>query len=405
MLHAETTRLSAFPPMLGPAPGARVPRAAIRAAAVHIPADRITNEELVASFNAYVVRENLRRAAAGEPLLEPSSASFIEEASGIRARHVLDKTGILDPERMVPALAERPVDALSIQAEFALESARPAVEESGIAPGEIDLVICACSHHQRPYPAIAIEVQAALGAAGAAFDMNVACSSATFGLHLAHRMVAAGAARNVLVVSPEIMSGHLNFRDRKTHFIFGDASTSVIVGAPADARRNGGANGPCAAGRSAPTYEILDSRVWTGFSSNIRSDFGFLNRTAPETAGSDDKLVTQVGNRVFKDIVPAASRFLKDMLDRNDLTTEDVSRFWLHQANLKLNKAIVRQVLGHEDMARAPAVLGEIGNVASPGSIVAFHRTREEVPVGGLGLICSFGGGYSMGCLLMRRLA
>ena len=99
----------------------------------------------------------------------------------------------------------------------------------GSQAADIDMVICAASHHQRPYPAIAIEIQHALGIEGAAFDMGLGCSSAAAGLHVAFNLVRTGAQRRVLVVTPEIITAHLNFRDRQTHFIFGDASTAMVV--------------------------------------------------------------------------------------------------------------------------------------------------------------------------------
>ena len=366
----------------------------LRGVGVFIPPDVITNAELVESFNAYVADENQRRSADGRSLLESSNTRFIVEASGIEERHVLEKHGILDPSRMMPDFAERPNDALSIQAEFGLASARRAIADAQIEPHEIDLVICSCAHHQRPYPAIAIEIQRALGASGAAFDMNVACSSTTFAMHIGAQMVRSGAARNVLVCSPEIMSGHLNFRDRKTHFIFGDASASLVISA-----RN--AEGPAAT----PRYEIIQSEIWTEFSSNIRSNFGFLNRTTPQTADGVDRLVTQVGNRVFKDVVLAAGRFLKEFLKRSGLGVGEIERFWLHQANLKMIRALMRNISGEELPERVPITLADIGNVAAPGSIIAFERTRSEPPVGAHGIICSFGAGYSIGCLLLRRIA
>ena len=357
---------------------------------VFIPEPVITNEELVESFNTYVRDENEARAARGEPPLEGSSPGFIAEASGVRERHVLEKTGILDPARMVPYLPERRDDELSVQAEFGFASAQVALADAGLTAADIDLVICSCAHHQRPYPAIAIEIQRALGCGGAAFDMNVACSSTTFAMHIAAQMVKSGAIRNAIVCSPEIMSGHLNFRDRKTHFIFGDASASVVIGG---APKSGGT----------PAYEIVKSDIWTEMSSNIRSNFGFLNRASPETAGRDDKLVTQVGNKVFRDVVTAASRMIRGFLDSAGVGVPKIERFWLHQANIKMNRALMRQVAGDELTDRVPITLADIGNVASPGSIIAFERTRGEVPVGGLGLICSFGAGYSIGALLLRR--
>jgi beta-ketodecanoyl-[acyl-carrier-protein] synthase len=368
--------------------------AALCGVGVFVPPDKISNDELVESFNHYVDAANKQRLASGDQILEPSSAEFILEASGISNRHVLDKSGILDPNRMVPNLPERLDDALSIQAEFAVKSARLALSDASMEPSDIDLVICSCAHHQRPYPAIAIEIQKALGCGGAAFDMNVACSSTTFAMHIAVQMVQSGAATNVLVCSPEIMSGHLNHRDRKTHFIFGDASASVIIGRC----------GKPILGDTHPRYEILKTNIWTEFSSNIRSNFGFLNRTSPETAGSDDKLVTQVGNKVFKDIVFAASKHIRNFLRKEGLAVEQMHRLWLHQANLKMLRALVKH-LGQDDFEhRVPIILNNIGNVASPGSLIAFERTRDEVPVGGYGLISSFGAGYSIGCLLLKRI-
>jgi beta-ketodecanoyl-[acyl-carrier-protein] synthase len=360
---------------------------------VYLPPDTISNEELVTTFNRRVETDNAKRAIIGEPALPSTESGFILEASGIRNRHVLDKTGILDPARMVPNLAERLDDALSIQAEFAVSSARLALADAGLSPSDIDLVICSCAHHQRPYPAIAIEIQKALGCRGAAFDMNVACSSTTFAMHLAAHIVRSGAASNVLVCSPEIMSGHLNHLDRKSHFIFGDASVSVII------------SNTAAEGQGRPRYEILKSDIWTEFSSNIRSNFGFLNRTSPETAQSDDKLVTQVGNKVFKDIVFAASRHIKCFLHDTGMSIGEIHRLWLHQANLKMLRALVKH-LGSVDFEECvPIILDEIGNVASPGSLIAFARTRDEVPVGAHGLLCSFGAGYSIGCLLLKRIS
>ncbi len=366
--------------------------AAILGSGVAIPPERIDNEELVASYNAHVAAENALRAARRQPPLEYSSVAFIAEASGIHARHVLNRSGVLDPARMVPLLPERSNGCLSIQAEFAVLSARQALADAGLDAGDIDLVICACAHHQRPYPAIAIEVQKALGCGGAAFDMNVACSSATFATHVAAQMVQTAAARNVLVCSPEIMSGHLNYRDRKTHFIFGDASAALVIG-----RRAGETN---AAG---VVFDIVASDVWTDFSSNIRSNFGFLNRTAPVCGPTDDKLVTQVGQKVFRDIVNVASQRIAGFVDGHGLRVQDLARLWLHQANLKLIQALVRRLGGPELLDRAPIVLDEIGNVASPGSIIAFHRTRTDVPRGGFGLISAFGAGYSIGSLLIKR--
>ena len=204
--------------------------AVISGSGLFTPSETISNEELVASFNAWVDLYNDTHAdeiASGE--LEPkthSSAEFIEKASGIKSRYVINKGGILDPHRMVPNIPERDNAEPSVMCEIACHAAREAMAAAQVAPDEIDAVIVAASNMQRAYPAMAIEVQAALGAKGFAFDMNVACSSATFGIQQASDAVKSGSARRVLVVNPEICTGHLNFRDRDSHFIFGDVATA-----------------------------------------------------------------------------------------------------------------------------------------------------------------------------------
>src|SRR5919108_6166055 len=170
-------------------------RAAISGIGVEIPEARITNEELVASFNGWVDKENAKRAAAGEPLLQKSDREFILHASGVRERHVLVLEGILDPERMAPRIPPRDDSELSVMAEFGVKSAKRALDHAGLTGADIDMVICAASHHQRPYPAMGIEIQNALGINGAAFDMALGCSSAAAGLHVAFNLVRTGAQR------------------------------------------------------------------------------------------------------------------------------------------------------------------------------------------------------------------
>ena len=204
-------------------------RVVISGIGTEIPRDAVSNEELVATFNIWVDRENARRELTGGEPLQKSDTDFIVYASGVKSRHFLVADGILDPDRMTPRVPPRADDELSVEAEFGLAAARRALDHAGLSGADVDLVICAASHQQRPYPAIAIEIQKEIGAAGAAFDMNLGCSSAAAALHVAFNLVRAGAHRRVLIVTPEIISGHLNFRDRQTHFIFGDAAVAMVV--------------------------------------------------------------------------------------------------------------------------------------------------------------------------------
>jgi beta-ketodecanoyl-[acyl-carrier-protein] synthase len=243
---------------------------------------------------------------------------------------------------------------------------------------------------QRAYPAMAVEIQNALGINGFGFDMNVACSSATFGVQAAADMIRAGNARALLVVNPEICSGHLNWRDRDSHFIFGDVATAILLERREDA--NGG-------------WEILATRLLTQFSNNIRNNFGFLNRGAPEGVGKPDKLFVQEGRKVFKEVVPMVAELIVTHLQDTGHDPKALKRLWLHQANINMNDFIARKVLGRDPHpGEAPNILDEYANTSSAGSIISFHKYNEDLKSGDLGLICSFGAGYSAGSVIVRKM-
>ncbi|MCO5792276.1 MAG: beta-ketoacyl-ACP synthase III [Blastomonas sp.] len=369
-------------------------RPVISATGLFTPADSISNDELVESFNAYVAQHNAQHAAAIEAgemtALQPSSVEFIEKASGIKARKVLSKASILDTNVMCPRFDERPNEEISVLAEIGVAAARDALARAGRDAKDVDAVLVACSNLQRAYPAIAIEVQDALGIEGFGFDMNVACSSATFGIQTAADFIRAGNARSVLVVSPEICSGHLNWRDRDSHFIFGDVATAVLV-EDADFA-------------PASHWDILGTQLKTRFSNNIRNNFGFLNRTAPESRDDADKLFVQEGRKVFKEVVPMVGELITDHIARLGIAPEQLRRLWLHQANAGMNRLIAQRVLGHEASEdESPTVLDTYANTSSAGSIIAFHLHHDDLKPGDTGLICSFGAGYSAGSVVIRK--
>lgn len=379
-------------------------KAVISSTGLWTPDQSISNEELVVAFNAYVEKwnsENADAIAAGTlDALAPSSAEFIEKASGIKRRYVLSKDPILDPNIMAPRLPARDNSEPSVLAEMAVKAAEDALTRAGKTASDIDAVIVACSNLQRGYPAVAVEVQDLLGIEGFGFDMNVACSSATFGLEAARGLIYGGQARSVLVLNPEICTAHLNFKDRDSHFIFGDVATAILV------ERDDVA--------PASHWEIIGAKLITKFSNNIRNNFGFLNHTAPEDDGMQgdrgrkgltDKLFTQNGRSVFKEVVPMVAKLITAEAAKLDIDPNSLKRLWLHQANLNMNVLIAKKVLG-KDVAieQAPVVLDEYANTSSAGSIIAFHKHSEDFTDGQTGLICSFGAGYSAGAVFVRKV-
>ncbi len=355
----------------------------------------ISNEELVDAYNEYAQWHNQRYSSAisdGTKQAKPlSSAEFVEKASGIKSRYIYCKDGVLDIERMRPNITPRPDNELSHQGEIAVKAAEDALKNANKSAADIDAVIVSCAYTQRAYPAIAIEVQQALGIKGFGFDMLVACSAATFGMHRGYEMVKAGSAKAVLVINPELVSPQINYKDRDSHFIFGDVATATVLENEATAS-------------SANMYDILSTKALTQYSNNIRSNFGYMTYATDEEPYAADKLFHQAGRRVFKEVCPLAAAHITEHLASHELSPQDLRRWWLHQANVNMNVLISKRLLGQDaTQDEAPIVLDEYANTASAGSIIAFHLHNRDLQVGDYGLICSFGAGYSIGSLLLRK--
>ncbi len=372
-----------------------LPSVSITGTGLFTPPESVSNAELVASLTEAVLKWNAEHAeeiASGDVAERAvPDEEFIVKASGIERRYVMEKSGVLDPARMRPRLETRGEDQLGIQAEMSMPAIHEALAQAGRDPGDVDAVIVGCSNLQRPYPAVAIEIQDALGAEGWGYDMNVACSSATFSVQAGVDALRNGSANCVVVVNPEITSGHNNFEMRDFHFIFGDACTALVLERTEDA--------------TAPVqWEVLGTKLVTKFSNNIRNDFGFLNSSEVTERDPQELVFRQNGQMVFREVCPMVAEHIMDHLTQLDLAAEDVRRFWLHQANLKMNQLIAKGVLGRlptDD--EAPVILDEFANTSSAGSVIAFHRHRDDLSSGDVGVLCSFGAGYSVGSVIVRR--
>jgi beta-ketodecanoyl-[acyl-carrier-protein] synthase len=372
-----------------------LPDVSITGTGLFTPPESISNSELVASLVEATLKWNADHAeeiASGERSERAlPDEEFIVKASGIRSRYVMEKSGILDPSRMRPRLERRSEDELGIQAEMSMPAVHEALAQAGRNASDVDAIIVGCSNLQRAYPAVAIEIQDALGAGGWGYDMNVACSSATFSIQAAVDALRNRSADCVVVVNPEITSGHNNFELRDFHFIFGDACTAVVLERSDDAG-------------ASEQWRVLGTKLATKFSNNIRNDAGFLNSSEVGSRDPDELVFRQNGQMVFREVCPMVATHITDHLAELRLEAGAVRRFWLHQANLKMNQLIAKGVLGRlptDD--EAPVILDEFANTSSAGSVIAFHRHRNDLSPGDLGVICSFGAGYSVGSVIVER--
>lgn len=369
-------------------------RTVVTGSGAFLPPHTVSNAALCEAYNVWARGENARNAdaiAAGRlPAILESSPEYVERAAGIRERRFVNASGVLDPARLCPDIADRPDEQLSVQAELGKAAALRALEAAGRHGEEIDLVVVGSSALQRPYPAIAIELQRAIGARGFAYDISVGCSSATFAIQAASEAIRGGTARKALVCAPEIPSAYANFRDRESHFILGDGAAAVVLEPLADARKG---------------FEILATRALSSYSSAVRNDCGFINRCDAAHRDDPDKLFHQDGPRVFREIVRLVPGFLRELLSSLELAAGEVSRYWLHQANGRMNEAIAsRLVNGEVTTDRFPSLIGELGNTAAAGALLAFDHASADMLPGSIGVLCAFGAGYTVGAQVLRRI-
>ena len=357
------------------------------------PEEKVSNDEIVNSYNSYVEKfnqeNNLEIANGSIEAMEFSSVEFIEKASGIKSRYVIDKEGILDINRMMPRVKNEHPDRLSIHAEVGIEAAKRAMVQANVIPSEIDAVIVGTSHAARNYPAVAIEIQQELGINGYAYDMLVGCSSTTFAINNAYSDIASGLANTVLVINPEVSTPFVNFTHRDKHFIFGDGCAATVVQKDSTSDK---------------AFKIIDRKLYTQFSNNIRSNYSYLNRAAIDSKNNEDLLFHQNGRGVFKDVCPLVASLISNQLDKSNIAPEDISKFWLHQANGKMIRLITSKILGTDnfDESITPMPITEFGNLASVGSLFAFNL-NNDLAKGEKGVICSFGAGYSVCSIIVEK--
>lgn len=349
------------------------------------PEHTISNKELVDSYNRSAELRN--KGSTGEELLDFSTEAFILKASGIASRHVIEKSGILDPTRLKPTLPTRRASELSLQAEISIKAITTALEKANKKPEEVDGLIVSCTAIQRAYPSIAIEVQHAIGAQGWAYDMMVGCGSATFAYSNACDAIKSGSASCIVVVTPEITSGFANFASRASHFILGDGCAAAVI----EARNTG--------------WKVLGTRLRSHFSNNIRNDFGYLSCCEAEAREPEELLFHQNGHAVMNEIAPLAAQHIEDHLKELAIPLDNISAYWLHQANARMNHSVLKHLFGEApDDALAPSIIAEYGNVASAGAPIALAKYGDRLNKGDLGVLCAFGAGYSIGSLILQKM-
>jgi beta-ketodecanoyl-[acyl-carrier-protein] synthase len=130
-----------------------------------------------------------------------------------------------------------------------------------------------------------------------------------------------------------------------------------------------------------------------------------LNQSEDSQPNSPDKLFIQKGKSVFKEVVPLVESHINSHLSSLNIDISSIKRFWLHQANLNMNQLIAKRLLGRDpEKEEMPIILNEYANTSSAGSIIAFHQSKEDFSQGEIGVISSFGAGYSVGSVIVKKV-
>ncbi|MFQ3580633.1 MAG: beta-ketoacyl-ACP synthase III [Chloracidobacterium sp.] len=271
---------------------------------------------------------------------------------------------------------------------FATIAAQRALDAAGIAPNDLDLIICATVCPDMMLPSTACLIQSKLGARrAAAYDLVAACSGFIYGLATARSFIEAGHCRHALVIGAELLSRFVDYTDRATCVIFGDGAGAAVLG-------------PVAPGRGILAHRILSDGNYADLL--YTPGGGTRYPASPETIEQRLHYIKMRGNELFKVAVRSMSDTVGQILDELRLTPSDVDLFIPHQANQRITDAVANRLdIGSE---RIYANIERMGNTSSASIPIALDEcvTAGRVKPGNLIVFASFGAGVTWGAMAVR---
>ncbi len=297
-----------------------------------------------------------------------TSDEWIRTRTGIRERHVA-----ADHENT---------------SDLATNAAKRALEMAGVNADEIDQIIVGTITGDYPWPATACVVQANLGAVNAsAFDVSAACSGFLFALSCAVDRIEAGHSKKALVIGAEILTRIMNWEDRNTCMLFGDAAGAVVI----EARE--GENG------------ILSTHLYTdGTQLELLYQPGFGTKLLPSAELLESKAHTlhMQGNEVFKVAVRSMAEVAKIALKENSMSVEDIDLFIPHQANIRILHATAKRIGLKDDQVFIN--VDRYGNTSGATIPLAMDEANRAglIKEGDILLLDAFGGGFTWAAALLR---
>jgi 3-oxoacyl-[acyl-carrier-protein] synthase-3 len=324
-------------------------RAKISALGTYVPPRLLTNADL-------------------EKLVDTNN-EWIMSRVGIRERHIVDR-GVATSD-------------------LAVEAAKKALAQCGLAPTDVDAIIVGTVTPDMLFPSTACVVQNKLGAKGAwGFDLSAACSAFIYSLQVGAQFINSGAHKRVLVIGADVMSSIIDYADRATCVIFGDGAGAVVLEAAED--------------DSVGLIDYIHEVDGSGGEFLYMPGGGSLHPSTKETVEKKMHYVHQDGQQVFKFAVRKQTDLCQKLLERNGLKGSDIDAFIPHQANLRIINATADR-LG----LRPEAVVVNIeryGNTTAGTIPLAMNTAVEEgkLKKGSLVMLASVGAGFTIGATLLR---
>jgi len=297
-----------------------------------------------------------------------TSDQWIQERTGMKVRHIVD-------------------DKVQ-NSDLSAQAAKKALDDAQMTAEEIDTIIVATVTGDVTFPATACYVQEKIGAVNAAaFDISAACSGFLFGLSIADGFIASGKSKNVLIIGCEVLSRILDWKDRTTCILFGDAAGAAVVG-PA----NGDGRGVL--GTFIKTDGRLAQLLWMP---------GGGTRFPPEVALSENlNNIKMKGQEVFKAAVTAMGDAAVHILEKTGITPDEIDLLIPHQANIRIINATARRL--KMPIEKVFVNVQDYGNTSSASIPLALAEARQKgiLKEGDVCLMVTFGGGFTWGSAAVR---
>jgi 3-oxoacyl-[acyl-carrier-protein] synthase-3 len=269
---------------------------------------------------------------------------------------------------------------------MATQAGKEILEQSGTDPSEIDAIVLATVTPDYFFPSTAALVQNNLGCKNAyGFDVSAACSGFLFALSTGAQMIESGRMKKVLVIGADKMSSITDFTDRNTCILFGDAAAGVLLEGTTE---------------ELGVMDFIHRTDGSGAEALRMSAGGSLNPPTHETIDNRMHYLYQDGRTVFKKATSGMADISVEIMEKNNLTPDDVSWLVPHQANLRIIQATAKRT--GVDMDKVMVNIEKYGNTTAATIPLCLYDWKDKLEKGDNLILVAFGGGYTWGSLYMK---